>query len=196
MGKNFDNPWGRTTAKGNPIKMSSILDSGVFPGMQGGPLEHIIAAKAIAFNEALEDDFKAYAIQVRQNARAMAKRFNELNYNIISGDTDNHLMLINLSNKNISGKDAEEALGKAEITVNKNMVPFDEKSPAITSGIRLGTPAITTRGLKETECIQIVDWIEEIITNPDKTEHIQGIKKKVNEMMAGFPLYPEIEVRS
>lgn len=196
MGKNFDNPWGRTTTKGNPIKMSSILDSGVFPGMQGGPLEHIIAAKAIAFNEALEDDFKTYAIQVKQNARAMAKRFNELNYNIISGDTDNHLMLINLSNKNISGKEAEEALGKAEITVNKNMVPFDEKSPAITSGIRLGTPAITTRGLKETECIQIVDWIEEIITNPGNTEVLQGIKKKVNEMMAGFPLYPEIEVGS
>lgn len=196
MGKNFDNPWGRTTTKGNPIKMSSILDSGVFPGMQGGPLEHIIAAKAIAFNEALEDGFKTYAIQVKQNARAMAKRFNELNYNIISGDTDNHLMLINLSNKNISGKEAEEALGKAEITVNKNMVPFDEKSPAITSGIRLGTPAITTRGLKETECIQIVDWIEEIITNPGNTEVLQGIKKKVNEMMAGFPLYPEIEVGS
>lgn len=196
MGKNFDNPWGRTTTKGNPIKMSSILDSGVFPGMQGGPLEHIIAAKAIAFNEALEDDFKTYAIQVKQNARAMAKRFNELNYNIISGDTDNHLMLINLSNKNISGKEAEEALGKAEITVNKNMVPFDEKSPAITSGIRLGTSAITTRGLKETECIQIVDWIEEIITNPGNTEVLQGIKKKVNEMMAGFPLYPEIEVGS
>lgn len=196
MGKNFDNPWGRTTTKGNPIKMSSILDSGVFPGMQGGPLEHIIAAKAIAFNEALEDGFKTYAIQVKQNARAMAKRFNELNYTIISGDTDNHLMLINLSNKNISGKEAEEALGKAEITVNKNMVPFDEKSPAITSGIRLGTPAITTRGLKETECIQIVDWIEEIITNPGNTEVLQGIKKKVNEMMAGFPLYPEIEVGS
>lgn len=196
MGKNFDNPWGRTTAKGNPIKMSSILDSGVFPGMQGGPLEHIIAAKAIAFNEALEDDFKAYAIQTKQNAHAMAKRFTELNYNIISGGTDNHLMLINLSNKNISGKDAEEALGKAEITVNKNMVPFDEKSPAITSGLRLGTPAITTRGLKEPECIQIVDWIDEIITHPDKTEVIQEIKKKVNEMMAGFPLYPELEAGS
>lgn len=196
MGKNFDNPWGRTTAKGNPIKMSSILDSGVFPGMQGGPLEHIIAAKAIAFNEALEDDFKAYAIQTKQNAHAMAKRFTELNYNIISGGTDNHLMLINLSNKNISGKDAEEALGKAEITVNKNMVPFDEKSPAITSGLRLGTPAITTRGLKEPECIQIVDWIDEIITHPDKTEVLQGIKKKVNEMMAGFPLYPELEAGS
>ncbi len=196
MGKNFDNPWGRTTAKGNPIKMSSILDSGVFPGMQGGPLEHIIAAKAIAFNEALEDDFKAYAIQTKQNARAMAKRFTELNYNIISGGTDNHLMLINLSNKNISGKDAEEALGKAEITVNKNMVPFDEKSPAITSGLRLGTPAITTRGLKEPECIQIVDWIDEIITHPDKTEVIHRIKNKVNEMMSGFPLYPELEVGS
>lgn len=196
MGKNFDNPWGRTTAKGNPIKMSSILDSGVFPGMQGGPLEHIIAAKAIAFNEALEDDFKAYAIQTKQNAHAMAKRFTELNYNIISGGTDNHLMLINLSNKNISGKDAEEALGKAEITVNKNMVPFDEKSPAITSGLRLGTPAITTRGLKEPECIQIVDWIDEIITHPDKTEVIHRIKNQVNEMMAGFPLYPELEAGS
>ncbi|HNR07181.1 MAG TPA: serine hydroxymethyltransferase [Saprospiraceae bacterium] len=196
MGKNFDNPWGRTTAKGNKIKMSSILDSGVFPGMQGGPLEHIIAAKAIAFQEALDESFKDYAVQVKKNAQAMARRFNELNYQIISGGTDNHLMLINLSNKNISGKEAEEALGKAEITVNKNMVPFDEKSPAVTSGIRLGTPAITTRGLKEEECIQIVDWIEEILTHPDKEDLILGIKKKVNEMMAGFPLYPEIEAGS
>jgi glycine hydroxymethyltransferase len=192
MGKNFENPWGRVTSKGSPIKMSAILDSGVFPGMQGGPLEHVIAAKAVAFQEALSDDFKTHVIQVKNNARAMAERFTEAGYRIISDGTDNHLMLINLSNKNISGKDAEEALGKAEITVNKNMVPFDEKSPAITSGMRIGTPAITTRGLKESECRQIVDWIDLVLTNPASNEVIKGVRKGVNEMMAGYPLYPQI----
>lgn len=192
MGSNFDNPWGRKTSKGTTIKMSTILDSGVFPGMQGGPLEHVIAAKAIAFGEALSDDFKVYAQQVMANAQAMATRLNALGYKIISGGTDNHLMLINLSNKNVSGKDAEEALVKADITVNKNMVPFDEKNPTITSGIRIGTPAITTRGLKEKECIQVIDWMDEIVQNHTNENLILGIRKKVNDMMAGFPLYPEI----
>ncbi|MEP7322352.1 MAG: serine hydroxymethyltransferase [Saprospiraceae bacterium] len=193
MGQNFENPWGRTTSKGSTIKMSTILDSGVFPGMQGGPLEHVIAAKAIAFGEALSPAFKVYAQQVIDNAQAMSVRFNSLGYKIISGGTDNHLMLINLSNKNISGKEAEEALVKADITVNKNMVPFDEKSPNITSGVRIGTPAITTRGLKEKECALIVDWIDEIIQNHTNEQVISHIKSKVNEMMAGFPLYPEIK---
>jgi glycine hydroxymethyltransferase len=192
MGSNFDNPWGRKTSKGATIKMSTILDSGVFPGMQGGPLEHVIAAKAIAFGEALSDDFKVYAQQVMSNAQAMATRLNALGYKIISGGTDNHLMLINLSNKNVSGKDAEEALVKADITVNKNMVPFDEKNPTITSGIRIGTPAITSRGLKEKECIQVIDWMDEIVQNHTNDSLILGIRKKVNDMMAGFPLYPEI----
>lgn len=192
MGSNFDNPWGRKTSKGTTIKMSTILDSGVFPGMQGGPLEHVIAAKAIAFGEALSDDFKVYAQQVMANAQAMATRLNAMGYKIISGGTDNHLMLINLSNKNVSGKDAEEALVKADITVNKNMVPFDEKNPTITSGIRIGTPAITTRGLKEKECIQVIDWMDEIVQNHTNENLILGIRKKVNDMMAGFPLYPEI----
>ncbi len=193
MGKNFENPWGRTTSKGSIIKMSTILDSGVFPGMQGGPLEHVIAAKAIAFGEALTEDYKNYAVQVMKNAQAMASKFNEYGYKIISGGTDNHLMLIDLSNKKISGKEAEEALGKAEITVNKNMVPFDEKSPTVTSGLRIGTPAITTRGLKEDECKQVVDWINEIVSNPSDESLINGTKKKVKEMMAGYPLYPEID---
>lgn len=192
MGKNFDNPWGRTTSKGSPIKMSAILDSGVFPGMQGGPLEHVIASKAIAFGEALTEDYTTYVKQVKSNAAAMANRFNAHGYQIISGGTDNHLMLINLSNKNISGKDAEEALVKADITVNKNMVPFDEKTPTVTSGLRIGTPAITSRGLKENECVQIVDWMHEIIMNPDSESLILSTRKKVNEMMAGYPLYPEI----
>ncbi len=190
LGKNFDNPWGRTTSKGATIKMSTILDSAVFPGMQGGPLEHVIAAKAIAFGEALTDEYKSYVVQVKKNAQAMADRFNEYGYQIISGGTDNHLMLINLSNKNISGKDAEEALEAADITVNKNMVPFDEKSPTVTSGLRIGTPAITTRGIKENECIQIVDWINDIVTHATNKELITQTRKKVNEMMAGFPLYP------
>lgn len=193
MGKNFDNPWGRTTSKGTTIKMSTILDSGVFPGMQGGPLEHVIAAKAISFGEALTDDYKNYVIQVKKNASAMADSLNDKGYKIISGGTDNHLMLIDLSNKNISGKDAEEALVKADITVNKNMVPFDQKNPTVTSGIRIGTPAITTRGLQENECKLIVDWMDSIIMNPANDSLIKDVKGKVNSMMAGFPLYPEIK---
>ncbi len=192
MGQNFENPWGRTTSKGIPIKMSTLLDSGVFPGMQGGPLEHVIAAKAIAFNEALSDDFKVYAQQVMSNAQAMASRLNDLGYKIISGGTDNHLMLIDLSNKNISGKDAEEALVKADITVNKNMVPFDQKSPTVTSGIRIGTPAITTRGLEETHCTMIIDWMDQIIQNPGNNTLISSVRSKVHDLMSGYPLYPQI----
>jgi glycine hydroxymethyltransferase len=191
MGKNFDNPWGRNTSKGTPIKMSTILDSGVFPGMQGGPLEHVIAAKAIAFGEALEENFAHYARQVLANAQAMASQFNKFGYKIISGGTDNHLMLIDLSNKNISGKEAEEALVKADITVNKNMVPFDQKPPTITSGLRIGTPAITTRGLKENECIQVVEWMHAIISNPTNEGLIKDVRSQVNELMSGYPLYPE-----
>ncbi len=184
MGKNFENPWGRKTSKGSVIKMSSILDSGVFPGMQGGPLEHVIAAKAIAFGEALTDEYKSYVIQVKKNAQAMAGILADLDYKIISGGTDNHLMLVDLSNKNISGKEAEEALVQADITVNKNMVPFDQKSPMVTSGIRIGTPAITTRGLLESECIQIVQWMDQIINNHADHQLIAQIRKKVNNMMA------------
>ena len=192
MGKNFDNPWGRTTKKGNNIKMSTILNSGVFPGMQGGPLEHVIAAKAVAFGEALQNDFRVYGEQVIANAQAMSKTFLDRGYNIISGGTDNHLMLIDLRNKGISGKDAENALIKADITVNKNMVPFDDKSPFVTSGIRIGTAAITTRGLVEESCIQIVDWMDAIITDPENTAKISDIKAKVNKSMGDFELYPEI----
>lgn len=191
MGQNFENPWGRTTKKGNPIKMSAILNSGVFPGMQGGPLEHVIAAKAVAFGEALEPPFKEYGKQVIDNAAAMAKAFVEKGYNIVSGGTDNHLMLIDLRNKGINGKLAEETLIKADITINKNMVPFDDKSPFVTSGIRIGTAAITTRGLNEEHCGQIVDWIDEILVNYDNDTKIGNIKKEVNRFMAQFKLYPD-----
>lgn len=189
MGKDFDNPWGRTTKKGNPIKMSSILNSGVFPGMQGGPLEHVIAAKAVAFYEALQEDFKTYSAQVVSNARAMARAFAEKGYHIVSGGTDNHLMLIDLRNKNVTGKQAEEALVRAEITVNKNMVPFDERSPFVTSGIRIGTAAITTRGLREGDCQQVVEWIDEIIRDVDNETRINQIAGEVEKMMQNFPLY-------
>ena len=189
MGKDFENPWGRTTKKGNPIKMSSVLNSGVFPGMQGGPLEHAIAGKAVAFGEALEDSFKVYCEQVISNAQAMASEFVNRGYSIISGGTKNHLMLIDLRNKNISGKDAENALVKADITVNKNMVPFDDKSPFVTSGIRIGTAAVTTRGVKEADCIQMVDWIDTIINNPEDDQKINSIKSEINRFMEGFPLY-------
>ena len=163
MGQDFENPFGLKTPKGEARMMSSLLDSGVFPGNQGGPLEHIIAAKAIAFGEALTDDFMHYMLQVKHNADAMAKAFVDRGYHIISDGTDNHMMLIDLRNKNITGKDAEQALVKAEITVNKNMVPFDDKSPFVTSGIRVGTPAITTRGLKEVDMDAIVGLIDEVI---------------------------------
>ena len=189
MGKNFENPWGRTTKKGNPIKMSSILNSGVFPGMQGGPLEHVIAAKAIAFQEAMQPEFKAYAKQVVQNARAMSDAFVEKGYKIISGGTDNHLMLIDLRSKGVTGKVAENALGQADITVNKNMVPFDTESPFVTSGIRVGTAAITTRGLREDDCRQIVDWMDAIITDAENGELLKATRRDVHAFMERFPLY-------
>ncbi len=191
MGTDFENPFGITFKSGKLRMMSSLLDSGVFPGNQGGPLEHIIAAKAIAFGEALTDDFLHYMVQVKKNAAVMAQAFVDKSYKIISGGTDNHMMLIDLRNKNITGKEAEEALGKAAITVNKNMVPFDDKSPFVTSGIRIGTSAVTTRGLTEDDMLQIVDLIDEAITNFENEEKLEGIATQVNEMMAGLPLFQE-----
>jgi glycine hydroxymethyltransferase len=189
MGKDFENPFGLKTPKGELKPMSAVLDGAVFPGTQGGPLEHVIAAKAVAFGEALSDDFKKYTEQVCKNAQAMAKAFTDLGYHIISGGTDNHLMLIDLRNKNISGKAAENALVKADITLNKNMVPFDDKSPFVTSGIRIGTAAITTRGLKEKQMAKIVDLIDAVIQKPEDEKTLKSIRKKVNTMMEGFPLY-------
>jgi glycine hydroxymethyltransferase len=189
MGNDFGNPWGRTTKKGELIKMSSILDSGVFPGMQGGPLEHVIAAKAIAFNEALSPDFTKYGQQVIKNAAAMADEFGQRGYSIFSGGTDNHLMLLDLRSKNVTGKAAEIALGEADITVNKNMIPFDPAPAMTTSGLRVGSAAITTRGFKENECRQVVEWIDEVIKNPSDAKHHLKIKKAVNNFMTHFPLY-------
>ncbi|MEQ3655740.1 MAG: serine hydroxymethyltransferase [Dokdonia sp.] len=189
MGKDFDNPFGIKLKNGNLRKMSSLLDSGIFPGNQGGPLEHIIAAKAIAFGEALTDDFLHYMVQVKKNAAVMAQAFVDKGYDIISGGTDNHMMLIDLRNKNITGKAAEEALGKADITVNKNMVPFDDKSPFVTSGIRIGTAAITTRGLLESDMKQIVDLIDEVITHHEDEMQLDAIATKVNAMMSDRPLF-------
>ncbi len=184
MGKDFPNPWGLTTPKGEIRMMSHVLDMSVFPGNQGGPLEHIIAAKAVAFGEALSDEFFTYQMQVQKNAKAMAAAFVKRGYDIISGGTDNHMMLIDLRNKNISGKEAENALGKAEITVNKNMVPFDDKSPFVTSGIRVGTPAITTRGLVEADMETIVDLIDRVLMNATNDELLEEIADEVNEMMS------------
>ncbi|MFT4849109.1 MAG: glycine hydroxymethyltransferase [Sediminicola sp.] len=189
MGKDFENPFGITLKNGSLRKMSSLLNSAIFPGNQGGPLEHIIAAKAIAFGEALTDSFLHYMIQVKKNAAVMAQTFVDRDYHIISGGTDNHMMLIDLRNKNLSGKQAEEALGKADITVNKNMVPFDDKSPFVTSGIRIGTAAVTTRGLTETDMGQIVDFIDAVIINFEDDEKLAEIAKQVNDMMAGRPLF-------
>ena len=189
MGKDIDNPWGRTTKKGVPIKMSAILNSGVFPGMQGGPLEHVIAAKAVAFQEALQPEFKTYAAQVIQNARAMTEAFVAKGYQIISGGTDNHLMLIDLRSKGVTGKVAEEALGVADITVNKNMVPFDTESPMVTSGIRIGTAAITTRGFGEADCLQVVEWIDDAVRHADNATRLRQIRSEVNAFMENFPLY-------
>ncbi|MFO7746098.1 MAG: serine hydroxymethyltransferase [Psychroflexus sp.] len=191
MGKDFENPFGEKLKNGKLKKMSSMLDSSVFPGNQGGPLEHIIAAKAVAFGEALTDEFIEYQKQVIENASAMAKAFMDKDYKIISGGTDNHMMLIDLRNKNISGKQAEEALGTAGITVNKNMVPFDDKSPFVTSGIRIGTPAITTRGLQTEEMEKIVDLIDDVIMNFENTSHLKSIKQQVHEMMSQRPLFAE-----
>ncbi|MFC4633175.1 serine hydroxymethyltransferase [Dokdonia ponticola] len=189
MGKDFENPFGITLKNGKPRMMSSLLDSGIFPGNQGGPLEHIIAAKAIAFGEALTDEFLHYMVQVKKNAAVMAEAFVAKGYDIISGGTDNHMMLIDLRNKDITGKAAEEALGKADITVNKNMVPFDDKSPFVTSGIRIGTAAITTRGLKENDMQTIVDFIDEAIMNHTDDAALEAIADKVNAMMHDKPLF-------
>ena len=189
MGQDFENPFGAKTPKGDLRLMSALLDSGVFPGTQGGPLEHIIAAKAVAFHEALSDDYMNYIIQVQKNAQLMASAFVKKGYNIISGGTDNHLMLIDMRSKNITGKEAELALGKADITVNKNMVPFDDKSPFVTSGIRVGTAAITSRGITEKEIPQIVNWIDEAIVNHTDDKKLAAIGKKVNKLMEEYPLF-------
>ena len=189
MGEDFDNPFGITLKNGNLRKMSSIFDSAVFPGNQGGPLEHIIAAKAIAFGEALTDEYMHYMLQVKKNAAAMAKAFVARGYDIISAGTDNHMMLIDLRNKNITGKEAEQALVKGDITVNKNMVPFDDKSPFVTSGIRVGTAAVTTRGLVETDMEPIVALIDEVITNFEDEAVLEAVAEKVNNMMSDKPLF-------
>lgn len=189
MGKDFENPQGLKTPKGEIRMMSSLLDLAVFPGNQGGPLMHIIAAKAVAFGEALKDDFFTYAMQLQKNANAMADAFVKRGYNIISGGTDNHMMLIDLRNKGISGKEAENALVKAEITVNKNMVPFDDKSPFVTSGIRIGTAAITTRGLVEEDMEKIVALIDKVLTDHTNEAVIEAVADEVNEMMSERPIF-------
>ncbi len=189
IGKDFENPFGLKFKSGKLKMMSSLLDSAIFPGNQGGPLEHVIAGKAIAFGEALSDDFMHYIVQVKKNADAMAKAFVKLNYDLISGGTDNHMMLIDLRNKNITGKDAEQALVKADITANKNMVPFDTQSPFITSGIRVGTPAITTRGLIEDDMKIIVEFIDEVISNHSNESVLKSVAKRVNSMMGDRPLF-------
>ena len=189
LGEDFPNPWGETFKSGKPKMMSTIMNSAVFPGMQGGPLEHVIAAKAIAFGEALTDEFLHYQIQLKKNAAALAEAFVARGYKLISGGTDNHMMLIDLRNKNLSGKDAEQALVKADITVNKNMVPFDDKSPFVTSGIRIGSGAITTRGLVESEMEAIVVLIDEVINNFENQEILEAVAEKVNAMMGHRPLF-------
>jgi glycine hydroxymethyltransferase len=189
LGQDFDNPFGKTTKKGTLIKMSTMLDSAVFPGMQGGPLEHVIAAKAVAFGECLQPEFKFYGEQVMRNAKAMADEFVARGYNIISGGTDNHLMLIDLQSKNVTGKVAEIALGHAEITVNKNMIPFDPQPPMTSSGIRVGTAAVTTRGFREADCRQVVEWMDEILTNPEDSATQTRVRKAINNYMENFPLY-------
>lgn len=189
MGKDFENPWGLTTPKGVVRKMSALLDSAVFPGTQGGPLEHVIAAKAVAFGEALSDDFFHYMLQVQKNARALAEALVAKDYKIISGGTDNHCMLIDLRNKGVTGKLAENALVKADITVNKNMVPFDDKSPFVTSGIRLGSSAITSRGLVEGDMVKVADLLDRVISDPENDEVLDSVRSEVNEMMSVFPLF-------
>ena len=189
MGNDFDNPFGLKFKSGKLKKMSSLLDAAIFPGNQGGPLEHVIAAKAVAFDEALSDDFLNYIVQVRKNANVMSKEFINRGYNIITGGTDNHLMLIDLRNKNINGKDAEAVLGKAEITVNKNMVPFDDKSPFVTSGIRVGTAAITTRGLLESDMKTVVRFIDEALKSHENPQKLDSIAEDVINFMKGRPLF-------
>jgi len=188
----FENPWGIKDPKGNLRTMSQLLDLAVFPGSQGGPLEHVIAAKAVAFGEILTEDFKAYGQQVIANAQAMAKAFVHRGYQLISNGTDNHLMLIDLRNKNLTGKKAQETLDKAHITLNKNAVPFDDKSPFVTSGIRVGVPAITTRGLKEGHMETVVSLIDKVLMNADNEEVIDAVKSEVKAFMQQFPLYPEL----
>lgn len=192
MGKDFENPFGIKDPKGNIRMMSHLLDMAVFPGTQGGPLEHIIASKAVAFGEILTDEFTDYAKQVQKNAQAMAKAFVNLGYNIISGGTDNHLMLIDLRNKNLTGKKAQETLDRAHITVNKNAVPFDDKSPFVTSGIRIGVPAITTRGMKEKDMEKVVELVDRVLMKIDDEKTINCVSEEVKQWMQQFPLYPEL----
>jgi len=189
MGQDFENPFGETTPKGEPKMMSAVLDFAVFPGIQGGPLEHVIASKAVAFGEALTDEYFNYILQVKKNAAAMAAAFVAKDYNIISGGTDNHMMLIDLRNKNVTGKAAENALVAADITANKNMVPFDDKSPFVTSGIRIGTSAITTRGLKEADMPVIVDLIDRVLMNPDDEANLEAVATEVRALMHNRPLF-------
>ncbi len=190
MKKDFENPMGITGPKGEIRMMSQLIDLAVFPGTQGGPLEHVIAAKAVSFFEILQDKYLDYTRQIIANAKALEKAFNAKGYDIVSGGTDNHLLLIDLRNKNISGKKAENTLVHADITINKNMVPFDDKSPFITSGIRVGVPAVTTRGLKEGDMQNIADWLDRALMSPDDENVIKTIKGEVNEFMKGFPMYP------
>jgi glycine hydroxymethyltransferase len=189
MGKDFENPWGEKTPKGEIKMMSVILDGAVFPGTQGGPLEHVIAAKAVAFGEALSDEYLHYCVQVVKNAKVMADALMKKGYKIISGGTENHCMLIDLRNKKISGKDAEKTLGESDITVNKNMVPFDDKSPFVTSGIRIGSAAITSRGLKEKDCLKVVEYIDHALKNHGNFTELKKLKEKVNKMMEKYPLF-------
>ena len=191
MGKDFENPMGEKTPKGELKMMSACLDMGVFPGTQGGPLEHVIAAKAIAYGECLSDEYMLYCVQVIKNAQAMANALVAKGYKIISGGTDNHCMLIDLRSKKLTGKEAEKALGEADITVNKNMVPFDDKSPFVTSGIRIGTPAITSRGLKEKDCLKVVEFIDAALKNKDNPKELAKIKSKINTMMSKYPLFKD-----
>jgi glycine hydroxymethyltransferase len=192
MGKDFENPFGLKDMKGNIRMMSNLLDMAVFPGTQGGPLEHVIAAKAISFGEILDNGFTEYAKQIQKNAQAMAKSFVSKGYNIISGGTDNHLMLIDLRNKNLTGKKAQETLDKAHITLNKNAVPFDDKSPFVTSGIRVGVPAITTRGMKENDMQTVVDFLDKVLMNVDDTAVVEAVANDVHAFMKKFLLYPEL----
>jgi glycine hydroxymethyltransferase len=189
MGQDFPNPFGEKTPKGEVKMMSNVLDMAVFPGHQGGPLEHIIAAKAVAYGEALSDDYMKYCVQVVKNAQAMAKALTDRGYHIVSGGTDNHMFLIDLRSKGLTGKDALNVLEQVNITVNKNMVPYDDKSAFVTSGIRIGSPAITTRGLNEKDCGEIVNLIDESLKNKDQAGKLDSIKKKVNAMMEKFPLF-------
>ena len=191
MGKDFENPMGEKTPKGELKMMSTCLDMGVFPGTQGGPLEHVIAAKAIAYGECLSDEYMLYCVQVIKNAQTMANALVAKGYKIISGGTDNHCMLIDLRSKGLTGKEAEKALGEADITVNKNMVPFDDKSPFVTSGIRIGTPAITSRGLKEKDCLKVVNFIDAALKNKDNPKELAKLKSKINTMMSKYPLFKD-----